>query len=465
MLSLIDWVILIAYFLAMIYIGIKYGKKETLSGFYVNDRKTSRWKLIFSIVATSVGMITVVGGSAEAYRTGISFAVTGFIAIVAAFLFAGWLVPRIKKFGDTYNAYTMGDFYNLRYSPANRNLVGIIILISYIVILAAQMVGVASLAQVFFGLDFYIGLILSILITISYTAFAGLRSDIFTDFIQFWIILLSLVGVFIIILFKYDGFQLLSSLDARYFDIFAFGGPEFFFAGLILTAPLFLIAMDFWQRVYASEAKKGLRKTMVISAAFNAPLFLIPCILGLFAVVLYPGLLSGDLALFQLLNENLPPFFLGLGIAGLLAAAMSTLDSLLMVGSTTFVHDFYKNSGFYKEKNEKKELKAARLLVVVYGLIGLIVAFFIPDVLRLGLIANFILLVLAPSIIAGFVWKRANAKASFWSILIGFLVTVALLPFLPKLAFIPGFLVSLIVFVVLSYTGEHAMTEKVALVD
>lgn len=402
-------------------------------------------------------------GSAEAYRTGISLAVTGFLAILIAFLFAAWLVPRIKQFGDNNNAYTMGDFYKARYSSANKSLVGIIILAAYLLGLAAQMVAVAALARVFFGVEFYIGLIFAIGITIAYTAFAGLKSDIFTDMFQFWVIMISLVLVFIVILVQQGGFSLLSSLDARYFDVFAYGGHGFFFGGLILFAPAFIIGMDFWQRVYASEAKKGLRKTMLISAALNAPFVVLPVVLGLFAAVLYPGLASGDLALFHLMNATLPPVILGLGITGLLGAAMSTIDSGLMVGSATLVHDFYKNSKFSVGRNERKELWLARVAVVGFGILATAIAFFIPNVLQLGLIANYILLVLAPSIVGGFIWKRANARASFWSILLGFLVVVGVFPFYPQLAFIPGFLVSLIVFVVLSYMVQHSETEKVEL--
>ena len=112
------------------------------------------------------------------------------------------------------------------------------------------------------------------------------------------------------------------------------------------------------------------------------------------------------------------------------------------VGSSTIFRDLLPALRGIK----KPSLSLLRKLTFFYGFGGLLIALLIPDILQLLILSVFTLLPLAPAVVGGFVWKRASSAAAFWSILIGFAVTVVLLPFMPLSAFVPGFLLSLILF-------------------
>jgi len=146
---------------------------------------------------------------------------------------------------------------------------------------------------------------------------------------------------------------------------------------------------------------------------------------------------------------GLPVGFLGLGIAGILAAAMSTVNSMILVGSITILKDIHK-SFFNPNLSENQMLRLVRVYTFSYGLLGLIVAYLFPNMVQLQIVSAATLVVLAPATIGGFIWKKSTAKASFWSILIGIIVTYSLYPFMPTLSFIPGTLISTILFIIIS---------------
>lgn len=447
---MIDLLIIFAYLVAMLAIGAIVSKKETLNGFLVGDRKVRTSFLIFSVVSTNVGAGSIVALSAAAYDTGISYALTAAIGILTGWLLVALFAPKIKNFGDESRAHTLGDFFGSKYSDKNRVLVSLIILISYFFWTALQFVAIAGILHVMMDIDFNIALISSALIVVAYTTMGGIKADIYTDVFQFWIIFIALFLVlFPLGLTSIGGLGGFEVLPSKYFNPFSFGGPAFFFGGIIFGFPLMLVSMEVWQRVYASVDSKSARKVFLASALINAPLLIFPAFLGMIAAITLPGL-DRNLALFYLMKQILPTGLLGLGFAGVLAALMSTVDSMIMVGSATVLKDFYIN--FFNPKvTDRQALNLVRLFTLFFGLLCLSVAFFIPDVISLQLIGAFVLLIFAPAVIGGLTWKRANSKASFWSILSGFIMTIIALPLMPTVAFIPGVLVSLIVFVVLAF--------------
>ncbi len=450
MLNTIDYLIIIIYLFTVLVVGLVVGKRENLEGFLVNNRKTKMFLLIFTIVSTGVGMGTFLGISSSAYQTGISYGITIILASIFGVLLIALFAPRIKNFGDKYGAHTLGDWFGIRYSKKNRLLVAIVILISYFFLTAMQFVGIAGIIKISTGIDFRIALIISSLITIIYTSAAGIKSDFYTDAVQFFVIVLTLIFVLIpLSLIKVGGLSFVNTLPKTYFDPFAFGGYSFFFGGIMFGAVAFLVGMEIWQRIYAStsasEARKAFLWSAVILVILNLPIIL----LGLMAIKVVPGLSTPDFALFELMRQILPTGFLGLGIAGILAAAMSTVDSMILVGSATILKDIHK-SFINQNLSEKTMLRFGRIYTFIFGIFCLVVAYLLPNIIQLQIIGAAMLAILAPAVIGGFIWKKSTAQGSFWSILIGLIVTFGLYPVAPTLSFIPGTLTSVVLFIIVS---------------
>ncbi len=454
MIGYVDLIIIFTYLACMLLVATLVGRKETLEDFLVNRRRTKAAFLIFTVISTNVGAGTLVAVSSAGYTSGLSYALMGAIGAFVGFIIVALISPKIKNFGDKTKAHTLGDFFGERYSLSTRILTGLIILVSYFFWTALQFVAIAALLAVVTGLSITICLFLSSIVVILYTTIAGIKSDFYTDAIQFWMIIAIVFCVVApLSLLRIGGIPALKTLPASYFSPFGFGGPVFFFFGLIFGSALLLVSMEIWQRVYAAASPSTARKTFFFAAVVNIPMLVIPGFLGMTAALLFKNI-NPDLAFFKLLVFTLPTGLLGLGLAGLLAALMSTVDSMIMVGSATLLKDFYKI--FRPSASESTLLRKGRLFTFLFGLIALLTAHAIPNLVRLQLLGFFTLLVFAPAVVGGFFWKKATSKAAFISILLGFIITMVLVPFMPLMAFVPGFLTALLLFVLISLKSHSS---------
>lgn len=459
----LDLIIVFIYIVLLFTIGIFVGLRENVEDFLVISRKAWFPLVLFSIVSTWVGVGVIVGTSASGYDTGISLGVTaalgGLVGVVAAGIFA----PTVKKFGDRFNAHTIGDFFAIRYSQPNQILAGSVISLIYFTFTAAQFVGLAALLNVWAGIGFEVAVILAALTTIVYTAFAGIKSDFYTDTIHFWVMTIVLFGVLLPTVWQSTGGTVaLTKLPSTYFDPFAYAGITFFVAALFFGTGVVFVSMEIWQRIYASSSAKTARWAMVGSVGLIVAFYLLAMYFGMITKIINPFLPNRDLALFTLMKKFLSPGFLGLAIAAFLAVFISTVNTMMMVVSATLTKDFYKGV-INPRASGKLLLRVGRLLTLVVGLVGLGLAFIVRDIVTLSVNALLMLLVLLPATMGGFFWRRATSKAAFWSVLLGFAEGIVLLPLMPKTAFIPGFLVSLVLFIAISFFTKHSFSENVKL--
>src|SRR3989344_6053135 len=98
----LDYVIILIYLLVILLVGYFRGRNEHLLDFTVNRRRTSTLLLTTSRLSTAIGVGSFLGVAAESYRTGISFGISTFFAIVFSFAVMIWIGPKIKRFGDTH---------------------------------------------------------------------------------------------------------------------------------------------------------------------------------------------------------------------------------------------------------------------------------------------------------------------------------------------------------------------------
>lgn len=456
MLSSLDIIIIATYLLVMLIIGFLLGRKESSDGFFVNNRKTKSSLLIFTALSTSIGGGSVIGVASAAYDTGISFGLSFALVSLLAWLFIAWLAPRIKEWGDKLNAYTFGDFLAARFSNQTRRIGSIVTIVAYFATTAVQFVAFATLAKVIGGVDFEIALAASAIITILYTIFAGIKGDFYTDAIQFFVMFPVFIFLFIAGFSQVSFSEILAKLPQSHFDIFNYAGPSFFIGSLVFGLPLLLVSMEMWQRIFAAADAKTARRAFFWSSFVKVSVILAAIAIGFLATHFVPNV-EKDASMFRLMAELLPSGLLGLGFASVLSILMSTIDSMLMVGSATLTKDFY----LVKNPNatEKQKLFMGRLFVFLFGTGALIVSFIYQDIVKLSVISVQILAIFAPAFIGGLLWKRSSPKGAFWSILVGFITTLSLLQFMPNTAFIPAVLLSIIIFVTFSLFHKQPVEE------
>lgn len=219
--------------------------------------------------------------------------------------------------------------------------------------------------------------------------------------------------------------------------------------GLLFGVVQGFLALELWQRIFTATDSQTARRSFLISAFVQIPIIAVPIVLGLLTATIYTNE-NENIVLFHLFRDTLPPGLFGLGLVAILTIILDTVTGLTFAGAATLTNDFYARL-VRRSPREQDIVRVGRISIVIYGCIGLLLALLMPSLVRLLLIASFLLLPFGPAVIGGLIWRRANSKASFVSILVGFLITLVLIPVLPDKAFIPGTLTSLILFVLLSF--------------
>jgi SSS family solute:Na+ symporter len=375
------------------------------------------------------------------------------------------MARRIKDFGDRFRAHTIGDFFGMRYSAACRYISTALIIFVYLLLCAAQFVGMTSLLEVWTGSPFRLTIVFAAVSTIIYTAFAGIKSDFYTDGIHFVV----MTGVLFFVLLPRSlraagGLSSLSRLPPRYWDPFAYGGVSFFIAGIAFGIAGVFVTMEIWQRIFAATSSSTARRALVVSGGMILMFYSLSTFLGLLARLLLPALDVRDHALFALMGRTLPSGFLGLGLAAFLAVFISTVNTMMMVTSASVTKDIYV-SWLRPAASDRDILRVGRIVTFGVGIVSYLLAVWIHDLVVLAVNSLFVLLVLMPAIVGGFFWKRATATAAWMSMVIGFAVVVALTPRFPNEAFAPGFVVSAIVFVTISLITSHGGSERLEIVE
>jgi solute:Na+ symporter, SSS family len=442
--SLLDISVLIIYVLTVLGLGIYLSRKEGAEGYFVNNRKTKLFFLIFSAVSTSVGATTVIGIASAGFQNGISFALMFAIASIVGWSLVAYLSPKIKKFGDENKAFTFGDYLFNQYSSRTRKIGRLVVLLGYFFATAIQFVAFAQLIKVTTNLPYTLALFIVALITITYTSLSGIRGDIYTDVLQFFVMLPIFIFIFIKGFAVID-FSQLFVLPEGYLNIYNYNGSVFFWAGILFGFPIVLVAAEAWQKVFAAVDQRTARTAFYWTGILKVITIGASVLIGLLAFHIVPNA-PADGAIFSLMTKILPSGLLGLGLASLLAIIMSTVDSGIMVGSATLTKDFYLVK--YPDASEKKVLQVGRLATIIFGILTFLVAYFVDDIIALAIISTQILLIFAPALLGGLVWNIKNEKSAFWSISLGLLVTLLAMIFDTDMAFVPGVLVAIIAYAI-----------------
>ena len=426
-------IVLIIYLVVMFFVAWYFSRKESIEAYFVNQRKTNLWLMTFSTVATVVGAGATVAIVSEVYNTGISYGLALPISFIVGMFILGLLAKKIKEIGDEYGAHTIVDFFEKRFGRKNKILTGWLQLFLLIIWIGVQAIAIASLASVLTGADYVIALFFSAAITILYTTIGGLKVDIITDFIQFWIIVLMFIIMAIIGYQSIGNFDdLFAQLPKGHLDPLAFGGLSWFIGAIVISGFFYLGNTTHWQRIFSAESKNTARKSFYLAIPITAFLGILVLFLGLVAAIKLPVGIQKETAIFTLMKEILPPWLVGFGFASILAVIMSSIDSLLVGGSTII----YKALFDQKTLDRKKEIIYARLLTGAFGVVGFVLAFIIPNIVTLSLLVTYLALIFVPPIFAGIYSKKISANASFYSILVPASLLFILFPFLKEQVFI-----------------------------
>jgi SSS family solute:Na+ symporter len=434
--AVLDYLIFGLYMLGVLSIGYYHFRRNKSSeDYYVGGRSIKASHVGVSIVATDVGGGFSIGLGGVGFLMGLSGSWLLFTGLVGAWLAAVFIIPKIKKL-DTENSFmTYPDFLRHRYNGKVALAAALISGIGYLGFTGAQMLAGAKLASATilqtnpFGIDpILFALLIIAVITILYTVIGGLKAVIYTDTIQWLLLLSGLIFVAIpITFFKVGGVEgLRANLPPEFFTLTNIS-PVKFINWMITIIPIWLIAMTLYQRVYACENVKQAKKAWYIAGLFEYPIMSFTGVfLGMSARVLFPEA-DPEMAMPMLIRDILPLGVTGIVIAAYFSAIMSTADSCLMASSGNFVNDVIERY-FIRNVSMKTSVRLSMLATLIIGALAVILAAQFTMVLDAILYAYaFMVSGLFIPTLGAYFWKKSSSTGALTAMLGGGIVTLLLL--------------------------------------
>jgi len=401
---MLQLLIIIAYFLAMIGIGVWSRRRaQNQNGFFVAHRKGTLLLITGSLVATAIGASSTVGMAGLGFAQGLTGAwwlLAGSVGLlILGFFFA-------KKVRGT-PLYTLPELAGKQYDSRMSLASAVLIVVAWTGVVAGQIVAAGKVLSILGVGSLVFWMIVFSIVFITYTVLGGQFSVIRTDVFQAAILS---AGIFVALALAFANVGGLGGLETSLPPTyFAFPvSPEFdwrmLLSFLILVGATYIVGPDMYSRLFCAKEETTAQRSALLSAFLFIPLAFAVVLIGMSAKVLYPGILP-EQAFPQVIDGILSPALSGLILAALLAALMSSADTCLLSQSVILTQDVLKR--FHPSLDEAKTVLLTRLSVVILGLIGLGLALLLKGVISSLLFAYTIFTCgLVVPVIAGFYRER-----------------------------------------------------------
>ncbi len=367
---MIDNLIVFAYLVLVLAMGIYYRSHSGSFKGFANVKDSVRQNkilLIATVFAASIGGGTTFGISEKAFSSNIAYSYALIFTIPVDLLIAIYVIPKLVKH---YGSESIGDIMVNYYGQQGRFISGISAILVSIGFLAAQISVSGRIFQYILQINFAEGVILSYGVVIIYTTIGGLRSVIFTNFLQFVATLIAIPVISIIGLYKIGIVNFVEQVPV---DKFSFHNSNLFSTTIsaILGFAVMGLYPNFIQRAIINKDPIVTKRAIFVKSAIYFVFLIFITINGLIAYNLFPDQPSSQ-SLTYLIDQTIPVGLRGIVVAGLLAAAMSTADSDLNISAITLVKDII--NPILAIKNEKNLLLIARIANIFIGSLAIIIA-------------------------------------------------------------------------------------------
>lgn len=401
-----DLLVFAGYGLLLIASGWLFNRKNhSAKDYFLGGNTIPMWLVAVSVLATSQSAATFLGGPDQGYRGDLTYLSTNIGAFIAAFFVAAFLIPRFYK----QNVFTVYELLQQRFGESAKQLAGAMYLFGRVFASGARLYMAAlAVAMILFGnIDADSVIISTIIITVVglvYTVYGGIRTVIYSDVLQAAIYIGAAVAVIVALLSAIPASLseiiaalenpapgeasklLLFNTDIDFSNSGVFSLLSVFTGFVLLNIAAFGLDQDMTQRVLTCKNAKEGSKAMLLSVVMVIPVMCLFLIIGLLLYVYYqrPDLMSslgGDepvptfagkpvtIFMYYVLNE-IPDGVRGLVTVGILAAALSTLNSGLNSMSSVLIQDMYRPwlERRKQKRNDSHFVKAGRIAMAFMAL-------------------------------------------------------------------------------------------------
>ena len=422
--SNLSLILILIISLLFIIFGVLYSKKyQGIENYLVANRSVGVFSLTTSLVASALGAWILFGPASAATWGGIGSVIGYALGTAFPFFILLFLGKKFRKLHP--KGKTLIEAVRIRFGTKLFKLILFLTIFYMFIFLIAEVTAVSLLINYISGTTLWVTALIVIASSLTYTLYGGLRASIFTDNIQFIIIVTLLIILFINLIslnFNEFNFQFIKENKP---DLLSFNYLPNYTAGLtffIAVAATNLFHQGNWQRVYAAKNNKVLKKSLIFSFLIVIPIVFFTGFSGLISTSVNPKV-SPDLAFFSLLLKEQTLMLSIIVIVLAISLTISSIDTLINAISSLIVVDGVKVFNF-----KVNYLKLSKLYIVCLSIIAFIVASKGLSILYLFLLADLLCCSAVLTVFYSFYEKKITEKKAFLSILLGLLVGLFLFP-------------------------------------
>jgi len=347
----LDYVVLIAYILGVTAFGALLGRKQKdARDYFLADRGIPWWAVCFSVVATETSALTFISVPATAYGSDLWMLQLTAGYLLGRLAVAALLLPGYFR-GELNTAYAL---LGQRFGAATRRFASVTFMVTRALADGVRLFATAIPIRLITGLPYWQAIALTGAFTLIYTYYGGLRAVIWVDVVQLGIYtfggLAALVVLLQVVPAGWEGIVAAAEPESKFRIVHLEGGfadVRWLFTGLIGGAFLSMASHGvdhiIVQRLLASPSLRAARRALIGSGIIVITQFALFLVVGVGLYAFYEGrtFAAADEVFPRFIIEQLPPGVTGLVIAGILAAAMSTVASSLNSLASATTHDLY----------------------------------------------------------------------------------------------------------------------------
>ncbi len=435
--SALNYAILFVYMIAMLAIGWRFaGRQRTTEDYFLAGRKMPWIVVAMSMYASLTSAVTYMGLPSTAYQENVSLIIVSIISPLVAPVLIGVFYPFYRRLQVT----TSYEYIQRRFGQPARFAVSGLFLLARLGWLGTVIYAPAIALSVATSLPLWLSILLMGLIATAYTVMGGIAADIWTDVVQFVIMIAGAVWLAGTLITRVpDGARgiLANAATTGHLHVFSGHLSLFEMSGLVVAFSFFFQLMQDYgtdqltvQRLLTTSSFRGVVKAIVFNAATD---FLIVGLLlfigiGMFAYYqAFPDRLApdatGDRILPFYILHALPNGVSGLLITAIFAAAMSSMDSGISSLATVIVNDFVRplRRG---PPDDARDLVLARRLTLLFGVLSTGVAFFVSRFEHIVKAYTAIISLFSGPVLALFLLGIFSRRARFPAWVLGCLVSV-----------------------------------------
>ena len=425
--------LVIVYLLVTIAIGLWAAKRvKNSADFAIAGRKLPLFMIVTTTFATWFGSEVVLGIPAKFVGGGLGSVVEDPFGAGSCLILVG-LFFAAKLYRMTL--LTISDFFRERYGRGVEVVCSLIIMLSYLGWVSAQVTALGLVFHLLSGgaISIPMGMVIGVVSVLAYTLFGGMWSVALTDFIQMIILVLGLSILAVFASHMAGGAEKVVALAVsrdmfQFFPEPTFKDIVFFIAAAITMMLGSIPQQDVFQRVMSADSAQSASRGAIMGGALYILFAFVPMFLVVSALVIMPEqadtLIKQDpqKVLPTLVMERMPFIMQVLFFGALLSAIKSCASATLLAPSVTFVENIWRQ--FRPHMGDQQELKTMRITVLVFSALVLLYAIqmqgssiyeMVSGAYQVTLVGAFVPLTF------GLYWKRASTQGALFSIVLGVL--------------------------------------------